>query len=215
MSKLRQAVKKSPFYSGVEKARDLNNERKWLRAGRPLAAPDSVKRKLMLWMARKQDIHVLVETGTYHGGTVRVLQKFFKQVYSIEVDDTLYKEAAAMFKNYDHIKIIKGDSAVEISKVLSKLKEPAVFWLDAHYSAGETGQGKELSSLQVEIELILKQIKKKKFNHVLLLDDARDFWGSNGYPNLIDVHDLVIKEFPAGYVFDLIDGIVRIYNAKQ
>src|SRR3989344_4107220 len=75
---------------------------------------------------------VFVETGTETGWMVEKIGGNFGRVYSVELDDHLYNKAKERFQDKQAIRLLHGDSATEIIKILGELKSPALFWLDAH-----------------------------------------------------------------------------------
>ena len=45
------------------------------------------------------------------------------------------------FRGRSHIQLLQGDSATILSSLVETLTVPALFWLDGHDSAGNTGPG--------------------------------------------------------------------------
>jgi len=78
------------------------------------------------------ELKVFIETGTFKGDMIGMVGSHFDMVYSIELDNGLYKKARERFFEKENVKLFVGDSAVELKKILVKLNEPALFWLDAH-----------------------------------------------------------------------------------
>ena len=52
-------------------------------------------------------------------------------MYTVEIEPSLHESAA---RNLDGVVCILGDSAVELKRLLPRLDEPTVFYLDAHWS---------------------------------------------------------------------------------
>ena len=73
-----------------------------------------------------------------------------------------------------------------IRETLKRIKEPWLFWLDAHYSGGITTTGNKNSPIIEEINTILKQPIK---NHVILIDDAQMFVEKDGYQELSELKE--------------------------
>jgi len=141
------------------------------------------KRDQILALARRHRLRTLVETGTYLGDMVWSLQDHFDRIYSIELDAALALRARQLFKRRQGIEIIAGDSAAVLPRVLSQLSGPALFWLDAHYSGGITAGADEPPPILEE----LRHVLANNGGHVVLIDDARLFDGTDGYPTLGDV----------------------------
>ena len=94
----------------------------------------------------------------------------------------------ARFKKNKQVHILEGDSAQKLSVVLGRLSHPALFWLDAHYSGGDTAKGENETPIQKELHDIFQNPLK---DFVILIDDARLFVGQNGYPTLAQVKEFV------------------------
>jgi hypothetical protein len=117
----------------------------------------------------------------------------------------LYRAALARFAKRQNVTLLEGDSADLMESVVAQLEEPALFWLDGHYSAGITAQGDLDTPAQRELEIILATAD----NHVILVDDARCF-GSGDYPTLDAVQALVGRLRP-GWTCVVEDDIIRIH----
>lgn len=216
--KIKDLIKKVPYsvetvHWSQAKYKQFRTMSDWKKAGRPLPPPPKYKADMIKSFGRNFGIKTLIETGTFLGDTIEAVRTAFHRIYSVEIEPTLYKNAVERFKDYKHIEILHGDSGEEIKKILHNLRVPAIFWLDAHYSAGNTGRGVEDSPMKVELDLICKHVNEHKLNHVLLLDDARDFWGTNGYPSIAEVMYMTIHDLP-GYTCEMKDGIIRIYKPR-
>ena len=78
----------------------------------------------------------LVETGTYKGGTALWASKNFEKVYTIEFDEQRYLKTLGDFKTKEldirNVEFCLGNSKYILPSILEDLKEPVVFWLDAH-----------------------------------------------------------------------------------
>ena len=61
---------------------------------------------------------ILIETGTYLGGTVSALRTYFSEVYSVEIGPELYRQAAARFYDVNNVHLFLGDSAEVLRALL-------------------------------------------------------------------------------------------------
>jgi len=130
----------------------------------------SGKRKAEILLAYKtNDMTVFVETGTEFGTMIERLKEHFNEIHSIELDDTLYKDAVKRFQGERQIHLYHGDSATEIRKILPPLTSPALFWLDAHGGGDITFQN---SPIEGELRAIFAHPVQ---GHIILIDDARHF----------------------------------------
>ena len=187
--------------------RDRRKHRAWLAAGRPLPAPSVVKHGIVREYADRYGLRTLVETGTYKGGTIDALSGHFQRIYSIELDDALYARARARFAGLSHVTILHGDSAQALPALLGELKDPALFWLDGHYSGPGTAKGRRETPILDEIHAILAHPIP---NHVILVDDARVFGTWPDYPTIEEFRRLVATQAPALH-FTVEDDIIRIH----
>lgn len=178
----------------------------WKKRGRPVPAPSCFKQKVVMDYGKRFGLHTLVETGTYRGEMVYAAKDAFSRIYSIELSRKFYERAKSLFSGYGHITIYRGDSSAVLPKILESADEPCLFWLDAHYSGGDTAKGESDTPIWAELESIAKHKVK---GHVILIDDARDFTGKNGYPTLKELEGFCKKRFPK-HSMSVEDDIIRI-----
>ena len=147
-----------------------------------------------------------VETGTYEGEMVEAMRTHFAKVYSVELSPEHFKRAAERFAAHENVEIIFGDSALMLPDVLMDITEPALFWLDGHYSAGNTAKGDTETPILSELDVILRHVVK---GHVILVDDARCFNGTADYPTLAQL-EAYLRERRPDASFEVKDDIIRI-----
>ena len=123
--------------------------------------------------AESTGYRTLIETGTYHGHTIENLKECFDEIHSIEIDSDLYDFCKTRLKNDANIHLHLGDSSKVLPEVLDNIKEPCLFWLDAHQCQGED-IGQEAATMPIwdEIKTIMTHPVK---NHCVLIDDMRGF----------------------------------------
>jgi len=194
------------FYRGAVLSRKRKREEgltlaRWESSGRPLPPPSIVKR-----YAREYGTRTLVETGTFHGDMVGACSREFTRIISIELDRSLYEGARERFASNPHIEIHWGDSAALLPKLIESLSEPALFWLDGHYSAGITAKGALLTPIMGELSAICDM---RGEGNVVLIDDARCFIGEDDYPTVDEVKEFVLRRKP-GCDFQVECDIMRI-----
>lgn len=163
-------------------------KKKWELGGKPIPPPDKVKQEVVANLAREKQIATLVETGTYLGNMIFSQRKKFDKIFSIELSPFFFKKAEKRFRPHKHIKILFGNSADVLPEIVKELEEPALFWLDGHFSGGDTAE----SNCPVLKEL--EAITGSKTAHMILIDDARCFDGTNGYPTLEEIRQLLAKK---------------------
>jgi hypothetical protein len=187
MSKLKSLIISTAAYDLYNWLRYRIEWLKWV-AGWLDRAPHLLKRRLIASRVNAFRPKVFVETGTLFGDMTYAQRNNFRQLFSIELDEYLFERALLRFKHYSHIRILHGDSGQMIAKVLQELDEPCLFWLDAHYSGGITAHGVEMTPVFDEIRHILNHPVR---NHVIVIDDARLFNGTDGYPTFRVLRDFV------------------------
>ena len=167
----------------------------WILRGRPERSPHLLKQKVVREYGEKFGLKILVETGTYYGEMVAAMKRRFGRIYSIEFVPALAERAQRKFAGDAHIRVFCGDSRVVMPEVLTLLKGPALFWLDAGYY-GWIGKQGDQQRLSAELEMILSH----PLQHIILLDDARGLTGRDGVPSVADVKGYVESKFPTRQV---------------
>jgi len=163
------------------------------------------------------NLDIFVETGTWMGETASKMSQFFKRVYTIEASESLFKISQHKLKNFDNIIACLGDSRKILNSIIEN-EDNILFWLDAHWSGGNTyGENDECPVIEE-----LNAIFKHKKNYAILIDYARLFlappplphnflnWPSildisNAIPKDFDllIHEDVIYVFPISYRYEL------------
>ncbi len=161
----------------------------WERKGKYVHA---VKQRTLELYAKKFNLKVFIETGTYYGDMVAAMKDIFDQLYSIELSKELHEKAVKRFKEIRKIKIIHGDSGVELGNLLKEIDKPALFWLDGHYSGGITAKGDQESPIYEELNHILSKSRKD----VIVIDDASCFGRDPAYPSIADLSKFITSKKP-------------------
>jgi hypothetical protein len=178
--------------------------------GKLLPPPHYAKQKAVRDYGRRFSLDTLVESGTYLGEMVDAQRKYFKRIISIELSQSLYESARNKFITYKHINIYQGDSGKLIKEIVANLNMPALFWLDGHYSGGNTAKADVETPILSELDAILKTNE----NHVILIDDARSFLGTNDYPTIEYARKFVIER-KGNYILKVKDDIIRLTKGSE
>lgn len=199
---------KKGFFRSLKRQNDRRRrERRYVEAilrGEYSLPPQSVKLALIRHNIPNPHPRVFIETGTYHGDTVAEVKDWYASVISIEVDETLHKKACARFAADKNVRIVYGDCAQELPKILATLQEPTVFWLDGHYSCGETGKGEVDDPILISLNQIAAHPVR---DHVLFIDDARTFDGQEGRPDISEIFNY-IKKIDSRYIIRVQSDII-------
>jgi len=168
--------------------------------------PHIRKRLTIKYYSNKYKTRTFVETGTYLGDMISAMSRHFTEIHSIELFRPLYEKARVRFAGKDNIHLYFGDSSTGLAYILTKIKSPAVFWLDAHYSGGNTAQGTKKTPILKELDQIFKHSVKE---HIILIDDASDFTGLDDYPRIEQIENYVKQSMP-GYTVLVKDNMIHI-----
>jgi hypothetical protein len=144
------------------------------------AFPHILKQKIVLESAAAAGARVFIETGTYYGLMLQACVRHFDRLYSIELEPHFYRRASVIFGRNSKVTLLHGDSADLLHALLQKIESSCLFWLDAHYSGGLTGQTKLETPIRSELEAIFNH----PYKHVVLIDDAGCFDGTHDYPEI-------------------------------
>ncbi len=172
--------------------------------------PSGIKQKKIIETAKNYSLGNLVETGTYLGDMVNATKKIFKNISSIELSDSLAKKAKQRFAKYNHIHIWQGDSPDILPLILKDIDSPTLFWLDAHYSGGETARSTESGDTPIEKELDII-FKFWREGSVILIDDARLFIGKDNYPTLETLKKKLTSNDPRNEI-EVSEDIIKIFK---
>lgn len=177
--------------------------------GYPVPCHRMVKESVINKYQQKYNYKTFIETGTCKGDMIEALKNSFQNIWSIELDDDLYKGAKKRFENEQKITVIKGDSGEILPQIINNLKEPAIFWLDAHYSGGKTAKGNKNTPILEEINAILKNA----YDHIILIDDARSFYSLKDYPTIEELR-IYVQSKDNSYIMEVENDIIRFFRKK-
>ena len=194
------------------KRKQINSELidKWEKSGKPSPPPHAIKQGRIIEYKNNFNLNTLVETGTFQGEMIEAQRKNFSNIYSIELSPEYFIKAVDKFKRFKHIQIIQGDSAKKLKEVTCMLVSPSLFWLDGHYSGGNTAKGDLNCPIYEELDTIFSG----NYDHVLVIDDAKDFNGTEDYPTIEALKAYVASKRP-NYLMDVRDNMISFYPLKK
>jgi hypothetical protein len=152
--------------------------------------PHIVKRRAIQRYANELGIRCFIETGTYFGDMLMALAQSFDELHSIELSALYYQRARRQLSHKPNIFLYHGDSSTLLPQILERCTHRAIFWLDAHYSGGDTACGAHATPIMQELNHIFRH---PIADHVILIDDARCFTGTFGYPSLVEIKTLLLS----------------------
>ena len=183
----------------------------WKENGAVLPMPHFGKYLTLKAYVDRCSPQMFIETGTYKGDMTYAMLRHIPKLVTIELSQKFFNVANKRFAGYKQVKVLNGQSGLLISEVLRDVETPCLLWLDAHCSGGNTAKGDLDTPIVQELNCVLQHPKSEEF--IILIDDAREFVGSNDYPTIKFVEDMVESIRPDWH-FGVTDDIIRIYSSR-
>jgi hypothetical protein len=153
-----------------------------------------------------------IETGTYLGGGTRLLAGLFAEVTTIELAAPLAERATAELADLSHVTVRQGNSR-DVLPGLVRPDVPTLYWLDGHWSGGETAGDEDECPVLDE----LGAIAGGNVHDCILIDDARLFAAAPppphdpaSWPSLVEVFDALRGPHPGHHVTVLRDLVIAV-----
>ncbi len=147
---------------------------------------------LLRWADETGAVTGAIETGTFRGDSAATLRQTFGNCITIERDHLLAQQAADRFADDPNIVVRCGSSRDVLPEICADLAEPAIFWLDGHWSGAATAGSDDPCPVLAEIEAIGSS--RQPASHIIAVDDARLFgFGHDldpmmeSYPRMVDL----------------------------
>ena len=120
---------------------------------------------------------IFIETGTFMGNTIIPLENYFRELHTIEIKEEFYDKVKNNYNKYKstnekRINFHLGDSAEVLADLCPKIKNNTIFFLDGHWSSGNTGKGNKDVPIYEELQNIMEHLK---YNCIIIIDDCRLF----------------------------------------
>lgn len=177
----------------------------WRLRGSPAPPPHVVKQDILLRYQKQRRFSTFIETGTFTGEMIHAMRPHFARLISIEMAPAIFEATKRRFAGDARVELLLGDSGVLLPRVLSTLDHAALFWLDGHYMGGTTARADQDSPVRAELAALLHHPVRR---HIVLIDDARLFTGTDGYPTIDELRTWVERERPGSRV-DVDADIIR------
>lgn len=136
---------------------------------------------------KREDYTNFFETGTLFGETVINIHPFLKNIVTVELslEHYMHFNATKLNMNLSNVHNFYGDSIIMLPGLLLAL-DPGntIFWLDGHWSAGDTARGLKECPLLEECKYIDMFCKSQKCT--ILVDDYTLF-GTHDYYNWSEI----------------------------
>lgn len=156
-----------------------------------------------------------VETGTFHGDGARRLARLFPEVVTIELSDALHEQAKVALADVAHVQVLHGRSPERLAELADGT--PTLYWLDAHWSLGETAGADAQCPLIDEVRAIGAG---NSAVDCILIDDARLFMAPPPppadpaqWPALAEVMDALREIWPGHFIAVAHDLVIAVPEA--
>jgi hypothetical protein len=137
-----------------------------------------VPQQITIELARLSNSAIFVETGTYHGDTTRWASNHFEIVHTIERAESLYNLHSNQLAQIKGVTPHLGDSRDILPQIVRDIdSQTAVYWLDGHWSGGETAGEYDECPLLDELRCL------EPHRSIILIDDARLFLCAPPFPH--------------------------------
>jgi hypothetical protein len=171
-----------------------------------------VPRNLVAELQSRLELTRAVETGTWQGEGARRLAAVFPEVVTIELSSELHEGARAALATNPRIRALHGRSPAILREIVDGT--PTLYWLDAHWSYGDTaGKGDQCPLLE-ELAAISGGSTPAD---CILIDDARYFLATPErpldpaqWPTIWDVFAAVRSTWPTHQVTVAHDVVVAV-----
>ena len=128
---------------------------------------------------------------------------------TVEKSGVMFDIAKENLKGMSNITMLKGDTREHLKNILEE-NDNIMFWLDAHWSGGDTYGEEDECPLIEELEIIFDYPK----NYVILIDDARLFLAPPPYPhnykNWQSIKD-ILESIPMNWEFIEYEDVIYLY----
>jgi hypothetical protein len=92
-----------------------------------------IKAKLSEIIQRRK-IDTIVETGTYLGGTTKVMSQMVKRVITTEINPDFFRRASIHLKDCDNVMMYHSDTMKVFPEIIESVKKKnVIYYLDDHW----------------------------------------------------------------------------------
>ncbi|MGB8854114.1 MAG: hypothetical protein WCC69_11165 [Pirellulales bacterium] len=154
----------------------------------------SIDPVLAALLAKRLELTVFIETGTFKGDSVAAVRPSFEELHTCELSPELHAAATQRFANDPAVHCHLGSSPDRLRALAAiHARHPVMYWLDAHWcSAAQTAGEESQCPLLEELEAIAPLHPES----IVWIDDARYFMApptapleARGWPTFQQVLD--------------------------
>jgi hypothetical protein len=165
---------------------------------------------------------LFIETGTMNGDTIFEVEPYFDKLYTIEFSEYYYNNTKNKY-NGNKINFLLGDSSIVFNDLLPNINDKCIFFLDGHWSSGDTGHSEKDCPLNEEITHINNLFKHEA---IIIIDDFRLFgldkefgcnedWSKINKDNLLNIlQSRISKVYHLDSISAKDDRLIIHINAK-
>jgi hypothetical protein len=165
------------------------------------------KRAHLLALLQGRGHRVFVESGTYLGDSTAFLRPHVDRIVTVEVEPKLHADAVRRFAGDPAIEVVLGDALEVIPAIARELTEPALIWLDGHFSGGVTGQGEYVEPAPAILDAFASA--PPPAGSTIVVDDLRMFGRDpEPWPSLDGLVAAARLAFPKANVYCGLDSLV-------
>lgn len=174
-------------------------------AGKVNPPSDHAKRLHLQGIFVQRRHRVLVESGTFLGGTIRFMLPHAERIISVEIEPRLHQAAKRRFAGAPNVELHLGDSAELIPQIVAELDEAPLLWLDGHFTGGVNSEPGEAIE---PAPMILERLGVCPPGTTVVVDDIRLFGRDNGFPSVDALVGSARAGFPAATIRVGLDSLV-------
>jgi hypothetical protein len=170
-------------------------------------------REFICWLRDRTGAEIFVESGTFKGVTAEWAADQFREVITIELSPEIHRETSTRLAGKSNISFRRGHTAEVLSTLLPGMREPAIFWLDAHWSGLNTSGREEECPILAELRLL----NDTTIEHSILIDDARLFTAppplphqASQWPTIWQIHEALEQGPSPRFVIIQQDVIIAV-----
>ncbi len=178
----------------------------WFLGDHLVSPPAIAKQRHLLNVFKSRNHRIFVEAGTYKGQTTAFFIPHADQVISVELHDGLFAAAQKRFAQQPNVTLVRGDSLVEIPRIVATCSSPPLVFLDGHFSGAGTAKGEEMEPAESTLGRLADVTPA---GTTIVIDDLRLFGsGLSGFPQLDTITGSARAAFPGALIRTGLDSIV-------
>lgn len=148
----------------------------WAGGGAAMPAPQAIKMAVLTRYGLSDA--TWIETGTFRGSTTKFLAQDLsiaaKSVISFEPSEKYFQLSQAALASIPNVRLLNASSESQLENEIAELKGPTCFWLDGHFSQGDTYAGSQDTPILLELDTITRFLDRLRPIRVFI-DDVRLF----------------------------------------